>query len=531
MTKIISGADLRAKLLARKDKAASGESALLSVLGTPGHRMLLVTIAQHAPQSIGELSALVDRAQPNVSRSLSALVRAGLVTIIAKGRVSIPSLTPLGLKKVGEIGVTELAGEAQTAGLDNESALVEGSAPFLFVSSQEAADAVSRLCVNAPINNQIVVAASKEDLRATAHRLIDDWWRIWCRRDAPFKVGSFSSDKAGEVAVLFGSKGARVERILRWRPDAQTQSTFDIVDSATFQKEVLQSVLRPFAARASRRGPMFDENFMSKLSRLDDSYAQPAEHEFCRTAGALQISPYNLTDKAAELVRGIIAAMPEEDARLDFASTMDFDEVEDISRQIDQDLAQLSDRNSLTALPSAVVALDETIAGLAKSGLKPWQKGTQAAKALREHFKLGADVPVGRADRLAKMCGADDFVLKDIGSQEILAFQAKVQSAPTVLVQSEWGALSSAFFLARAVGDYLVFQSKKSCVSNKYTDRQAVGRAFAAEFMAPAEGVVSMIDEEERSMTKVALHYGVSVEVVKHQYQNNYAGIVATERD
>lgn len=522
MTKIISGADLRARLLARKDKAVSGEAAWMDVLGTPGHRMLLATIAQHAPNSIGELSALVDRAQPNVSRSLAALVRAGLVTINPKGRVSVPSLTPLGQEKAGEIGVRP-SDKMQAAAPDNESAVPEGAAPYLFVSLQDASGTAGSLCVNAPIHKQIVVAASKEELRANLHRLLDQWWRIWCRRDAPYKVGNFSFHDAGELTLLFRSKGSRMERILRLPPGSQTPITSDTVDSITFQKEVLNSVLRPAAESGSRYGLTVDELFRSKLSRLDDSYAQPAEREFCRTAGALQLSPYDLTNEIAERVRGIVAEMPEEDARLDFASVMEFDEIEDISRQIDHDIAQLSSRNSLTALPDAFVALSSEISGLARSGLKPWQKGTRAAKALRKHFKLGTEASAGNSESLARLFGADGFVLQDMGSQELLAFQAQVQDAPTVLVRKEFGPLSSTFSLARAVGDYLVFQSRKSCVSNKYTDRQAVGRAFAAEFMAPAEGVVSMIEEDEQSSTKVAAHYGVSVEVVNHQYQNNYA--------
>lgn len=522
MTKIISGAELRAKLMARKDEVVSSDAAWLSVLGTPGHRALLLAIERHAPQSVGELSALVDRAQPNVSRSLAALIRAGLVTIVSKGRVSVPTLSALGQDKLGEILNLEPA-DKEADGPEIASGDTEAPAPYLFVSSQVAAGPSDRLYVNAPIHKQVVVGASKEGLHTVANRLIDHWWRIWCRRDAPFKVGAFSSDHPPELTLLFRSIGSRIERILRLPPDLQPRSTFDFVDSLTLQKEVIQSVFRPLAITASKHGSMFDESFTSKLSRLDDSYTQPAEHKFCRTAGAMQLSPYDLTNEAAELVRGLIVSMPEEDARLDFASAMNFEEIDAVSKKIHNDIEQLGGRNSLEGLPSAIAALGDKVSGLATSGLKPWQKGTAAAKALREHLQLGVEGSVGGAEDLARLCGAESFVLHDIGSQEILAFQEIVQDAPAVLVQKEWGALSSAFFLARAVGDYLVFQSRKSCVASKYTDRQAVGRAFAAEFMAPAEGVVSMIDEDERSMTAVAKHYAVSVDVVRHQYQNNYA--------
>lgn len=518
MTRTITGSDLKARLLARRDRGVSAEAAWLDVLGTPGHRVLLATIAEHSPQSIGALSMLVGRAQPNVSRSLVALVRAGLVEIVSSGRASVPTLTPLGREKLDEVLALKPVAMAFLAPSDEADAAVGGSAPFLFVSAPPAAG----LAVNAPVQGRIVVAGSREGLQAAAHRLIDHWWRIWYRRDAPFKVGTFSSADMGDMTLLLGAKGSRVERILRFPPGSQRQFASDSADSVAFQSEVLRHVLRPFAALSRSDGPEPDGLFESKLARLDDSCGQAAEREFCRTAGALQISPYDLDDGTAELVRTLIAVMPEEDARLDFASALDVEQVEGISGQIVQGISDVGERNSLVALPEAVAALGDRISGLTASGLRPWQKGTSAAKLLREHLGLDAGAPVGDAGQLARLCGADDFVLHEIGSREILAFQAEVGHVPSVLVQKEWGSLSSAFFLARAVGDYLVFQSRKSCVSNKYTDRQAVGRAFAAEFMAPAEGVVAMIDEDEQSKASVAFHYGVSVEVVNHQYQNNY---------
>lgn len=523
MSRIISGKDLQAKLLARKDRAVPSKDAWMDVLGAPGHRELLSIIAKQRPQSIGELSKVAGRAQPNVSRSLSALMRTDLVSVVSSGRVSIPSLTEFGFQKATEFGLLS----------DTEAPAVEGSgngaevviqrvAPYLFVSPDaEIEGGVGRLCINAPIHRQIVVGTDSEDLRAASHRLFDHWWRMWYRRDAPFKIGMFSFDGREELTLLLRSNGTRIDRILRPRPGSQLQLTRDTIDCSTFEHELLNSVLRPVVAACSKNGAQFDELLASKLSRLVDSYAEPAERAFCRTAGALNLPAYDLTDELAEQVRELVASMPDEDARLDFASVMLVGEIAAVSNQIEASIKQSSGRNTLTGVPGFVAALQPQISGLAGGGLKPWQKGTTAAKAFRAHLNFSADAAIGSATKLAHLCGAEDFPFHDLGTNELLAFQAEVNDAPAVLVQ-EGGARGAAFVLARAVGDYLVFQSKKSCVANKYTDRQAVGRAFAAEFMAPADGVVSMIDEEERSVTQVAAHYGVPLEVVEHQYLNNY---------
>jgi hypothetical protein len=77
--------------------------------------------------------------------------------------------------------------------------------------------------------------------------------------------------------------------------------------------------------------------------------------------------------------------------------------------------------------------------------------------------------------------------------------------------------------MSRAVGDYLVFGSHEAPIANIYSDRQALGRAFAAELMAPAEGVVHMIDNEQLPVAAVANHYGVVTDVIIHQYENSVA--------
>ena len=77
--------------------------------------------------------------------------------------------------------------------------------------------------------------------------------------------------------------------------------------------------------------------------------------------------------------------------------------------------------------------------------------------------------------------------------------------------------------MSRAIGDYSVFGSRDASIVDIYSDRQAVGRAFAAEFMAPAEGVVRMIEEEGTPIDMVAAHYGVIRKVVRWQYENNVA--------
>jgi DNA-binding MarR family transcriptional regulator len=106
MKRRISGNELRDKLLSRITKTVDikpTEETRIQVLSSPGNRDLLEIIAIKQPRSIGELTTLAGRLQPNVSRSLSALARAGLLTVTANGRTSVPTLTSEGRRRAEDL--------------------------------------------------------------------------------------------------------------------------------------------------------------------------------------------------------------------------------------------------------------------------------------------------------------------------------------------------------------------------------------------------------------------------------------------
>ena len=77
------------------------------------------------------------------------------------------------------------------------------------------------------------------------------------------------------------------------------------------------------------------------------------------------------------------------------------------------------------------------------------------------------------------------------------------------------------FALARAVGDASCFPAQEAAPINflHKAYRQAAGRAFAAEFLAPIEEVRSML-EDGRDQFSIADELGVSQEVVERQIEN-----------
>lgn len=527
MSKVISGRDLRERLLRQRTRSdVRPADAWIQVLATPGNRELLGLIALRRPQSISELSELAGRAQPNVSRSLTALINAGLVQVRSDGRASIPRLTALGLEKASDLKLTEQTSTESTA-VDGRSG--NGDLPFLSVSFEDSAstdddEVVGSLTASLLVRgyDEPLVATMAGDLNSLAVGILDHWWRILCRRDAPYKIGEFNlmggaSERRASLAVR--STGDHIERIVRssGEPTLQLERATRVVSVNAFEGNLIDDVLRPIVAqlRSRRR---YDRPVQSKLTRIEDTLEHKRELQFARTAGALGVSPYDLTDEWAQKIRNLTTLIPDEGPRLDFSSAVLIDDVDAASNWAHFELSKQGEQNAMPEL----CALSKTLRPVsAKPAVRPWRRGTAIARALREHLDLAPDQAIRGVGEVAAVFGASGFQTSPKAPGSLRAFQCQSKGFPTVIVEDE-GPERTKFVLARAIGDFLVFQSSASCVANLYTDRQAVGRAFAAEFVAPAEGVVRMIEDEDRSVVYVAHHYEVPEEVVSRQYENNY---------
>jgi DNA-binding transcriptional ArsR family regulator len=522
MSKTVPGNVLRERLLKRLSDARQLPSdGWVQALAVPGNRDLLALIILHKPQSINELSELAGRAQSNVSRSLTALVNAGLVEIKSEGRMSNPTVTDLGHKKAADVGLT--VQPAEQASASNQAD--RSDPPFLSVSFADGSSDGDRIAgdlvamIVSREHAEPTVAKVSGDLNATVNVILDHWWRVLYQRDAPYKVGEFDvtdASSARRVSIAIKSTGNHVERIVRWV--GERSSLLDIfpqvVPLGEFERDLINGVVRP-VVRCMGKRRRYDRPIQAKFSRLEDTYRQKKELAFARTAGALGSSPYDLNDDDAKAIRNLIDMLPDEEARLDFASAVLTDDIDDAATWVKSQCAEHGDSNTLPGLRSIVESLQPI------HGVRPHHRGTAAAQSLRNCLHLGSDKAIAGANELAAMFGAKAFQVSPRAPGGLRAFQSLSKDAPMIVVEDETP-IGTKLTLARAIGDFLAFRNNASCVANLYTDRQALGRAFAAEFIAPAEGVVKMIDEDDKPISRIARHYGAPESVIRHQYENNY---------
>jgi hypothetical protein len=344
---------------------------------------------------------------------------------------------------------------------------------------------------------------------------------MFYRRDAPFRLWDFvleeqTGSNYGLLATVFGAQINLLARDGKGRTlDLEHGSKIHTVTA--FEQLLLDEFLRPLASRHWLNGRSA-RPLHALLQRVEDSRNQNAERAFCRTAGALGLMPYDLEDDQAVQIRDLLVYIPEEDARLDFSSAVLADALSKGKCWTSQQLNALRDRNSLPAL----VQLRTGCTSGVNSAGRPHRHGYRLARNARAILKLADDRPVGGIEGMSKLFGADDGIaLSPEAPESLRGFLSIEDDLPTIIVENE-GPRSSAFVLARGIGDFIAFGNRASCVADIYTDRQAVGRAFAAEFMAPRDAVVQMIEQEDRSIAQIADHFGVSISVVHHQYENSF---------
>ena len=516
MAKVISANRMRDRLLVPVTPSEVSDD-WVRVLGVPGHRELLGLIARHSPSSIGALAELADRAQPNISRALVALVGSGLVTLEVNGRCSIPRITESGAGRVREFGLLGEVNVVSSSSAPNDLFSIEIDSDQEFGSDALTGTLTTWLWLTSA--REKTPARSHGDLDALARRVLENWWRLNYRRDAPFRLWDFTiEERAGAPFALSATvQGAQMRLQARGTPECALDLAHGlrVFAVSTLEEKLLDELIRPLASRHWLAGRSA-RPLHALLSRIDDSRGQPAERAFCRTAGALGLSPYDLADERAAQIRELIDLIDDEDARLDFSSAVLGDALGEGQSWTRQEMGKFRDQNAMPVL----TALREAVAPGFNATARPYRQGYVLAQSARDYLGLSEAVSVDGVAGIANLFGVHGSLgLSADAPGTLRAFQSVAGNAPTFVVENE-GPRNTAFTLARGVGDFLAFGSRASCVAGIYTDRQAVGRAFAAEFMAPRSAVQKMVENDDQPMSRIADHFGVSHSVVSRQYEN-----------
>lgn len=245
---------------------------------------------------------------------------------------------------------------------------------------------------------------------------------------------------------------------------------------------------------------------------------RPDEREYCIAAAKLGLDPFAEADQYEASIIEAAQRLPHE-VLSDFFHAVD-------PRQIMQAVDWITDATSEASLlagdPSEEIRSVRTAlaSSFALDNDTPWRLGWRQAQVARQALGLGNDsrldieqyVPtrsrVGVDPRLQAVGVApDDFV------------------RPVIVLGRAAGASGTRFIQGRALWHRLTKDESTFLITTSYTDLQKVERAFAAELLAPAEGIriklsVPPSEAVQEDLGFVAEHFGVSPILIENQIEN-----------
>jgi hypothetical protein len=247
------------------------------------------------------------------------------------------------------------------------------------------------------------------------------------------------------------------------------------------------------------------------------------EQEFCSVVARLGLDPYSVDDQTAADVITVASRLPGE-LMGDFFDTADASALIEAAEWTTRATA-IAERASSKA-SSSLEPLYEAVAstvGAHDAGLeRPWETGYAMARSVRNKL----DVPATDRFETTPWIGVSDTSAPSNGVQGLTA--VRQGRCGLVLGGLRAGRSTSLFGQARALGRVLARPQQHSFVLSAARGHdERVARAFAAELLAPAEGIRQSLDalgkRDDAALEAVAQRFRVSPLLVRHQYDNQLA--------
>lgn len=248
------------------------------------------------------------------------------------------------------------------------------------------------------------------------------------------------------------------------------------------------------------------------------SETSPEEQEFCIAAARIGRDPYALSSDLAQLLEQAAA-------ELDGGLLADFlDAVDPMGIRAELDWVTQTSReiSELESPPSAKLnELREQALGLNEPSLGlPWSRGFRQARRVRELMGLSPTEPLS----------LEGLITYEESHSAARGFQGlgglTQQGGETLILSRPFPKEAARFTGARALWHFAIDDTAdRFLLTSAHGDLQRVARSFAAELLAPADGIRELLGNgggavSEEDIESVATSFGVSSLVVGHQILN-----------
>ncbi len=369
-------------------------------------------------------------------------------------------------------------------------------------------------------NNDHVTVA----LYGLINGLVHDWWLIFGARDRYISLKDYRTGYLiPDIRISFDGAVFEItaHECTYTGPDLCFWGGTTEILSREEGEVWLSSFVEEALSRLEEQG-ITDTSAALRWRRVQSSL-QSGESMFCEAAGSLGLDPYQIADHVADFIERAEAIF-EREALVEFVSgSREIDQSRLIS-WVDRMMKMKGFNYRLSNLRAIVDEIDDD--DPSPLGEQAWAAGYRRARAIRQKICLQQHHRFKSFWHLARLFGSSKNynLAPKVGGISALRREAFNDIHIHIGNRGDFeGATATHLFvLARAIGDAACFPNPQTSSINrlKHAFRQAAGRAFAAEFLAPIEEIRSM-QEDEYDVFSIASEFGVSPRVIEHQIQNS----------
>lgn len=358
-----------------------------------------------------------------------------------------------------------------------------------------------------------------------AHGLARDWWTIFGAREGEYRLAQHRLGYAmPDVRFHFDGRDFHVRsEAVQYRNPAVRfwpQLEPEVLTRPIAEKAISELINDTIAQL--REKEQAGSGLQLRWEWVQDSRQSASETSFCEAAGALRVDPYSIDDHSTKLIEQS-SGLFEGEALIEFLGGVGRAKGQDAVSWIRAADRRPANESRLPRLRSLAdkVAIDQP----ERDGEPMWSLGYRRARATRKELSFDQ---ARRIPSMRDLSGALD-TKTFIPAPPVNGLQAvRMDKGKVVHVHlrsqgdREEAKAGHNFALARAVGDAVCFPQPGRFAVNRLRDaaRQAAGRAFAAEFLAPINEIRSMVEDGWDTIT-IADEFGVSTQVVDHQLENS----------
>jgi hypothetical protein len=350
------------------------------------------------------------------------------------------------------------------------------------------------------------------------------WWNIFGGRDREFRLFHVRTGYAvPDVRMRFDGSvfDATAFQYVYQNPDVRFWSGPTEALPRPEAERSLSAFIDAVSSRLSEER-LAETTVQRRWARVRESLANPDEATYCEAAGALGVDPYKISEQDAAYIESAGALFSDE-ALIEFLAGVA------AQRASADTLAWVRAAEKRPAYQSRLGELSG-LAGQIERDVptrpteRAWALGYRRANRARVELGLSQRSRITSVSAMAAALGNKAFRR----APSTRGLRALVSTRPDGVHvhlrdrRANPNARESELFtFARAIGEAVCYPETSRSVVNElhYAERQAAGRAFAAQFLAPVDEVLSM-KADGYDNAGIADELGVSGEVVDRQLEN-----------